>query len=76
DGLGIKVVKELMGHSSIDTTQKFYTQVDAEHRAKAAAVLDELLASDVAVQTKEAEKTDVRQTYEVDFGRNSKKGQI
>ena|GEM_PF-3683131 len=40
----IHVTKELAGHSSIVTTQKYYLKVDEYHRAKAAAVIDSLLS--------------------------------
>jgi integrase len=39
----MNVVKELMGHSHISTTQEFYTQVDRDHEKKAAQVVQELL---------------------------------
>jgi len=44
DGLPMNVTKELAGHSSIATTVKYYTKVDAYHRAKAATTIDNLLA--------------------------------
>lgn len=48
DNLPMNVVKELMGHSDIATTQRYYNQVDADHEAKAARVIDEMLkTSDV-----------------------------
>ena len=37
------VVKELMGHSTIATTQEFYLQVDDDHRAKAAESIQEMI---------------------------------
>ena len=43
DNMSIHVVKELMGHSSIATTQEFYTQVDKEHQARAAQTVQKLL---------------------------------
>ena len=43
--LPMHVTKELMGHSSIATTQKYYTQVDESQRAKAAAVGDLLVGA-------------------------------
>lgn len=43
DHLPMNVVKELMGHSSIATTQEFYTQVDRDHELKAARVIQQLL---------------------------------
>ena len=42
--LPINVTKELAGHSSIATTQKFYLQVDEYHRAKAAEVVENLVS--------------------------------
>lgn len=48
DYLPMNVVKELMGHSDIATTQKYYTQVDSDHEAKAARVIQELLEKDVS----------------------------
>ncbi len=36
DHMSMHVVKELMGHSSIATTQEFYTQVDKDHQIQAA----------------------------------------
>ena len=53
DHLPMNVVKELMGHSSISTTQEYYTQVDSDHEAKAARVIDSLLR-----------ENDVERTYE------------
>jgi len=45
DVLPPHVTKELMGHSSIATTMKYYTQVDDNQRARAAAAVDRLIAS-------------------------------
>jgi hypothetical protein len=39
------VTKELMGHSNIATTMKYYSQVDKDQRKKAAAVVDALISS-------------------------------
>jgi integrase len=44
DVLPPHVVKELMGHSSIATTMKFYSQVDESQRTRAAAVVDGLIS--------------------------------
>jgi integrase len=41
--LPITVTKELAGHSSIETTMKYYYQVDDYHKAKAAQIIDDLL---------------------------------
>lgn len=43
DHLPIHVVKELMGHSEISTTQKFYNQVEPYQRRKAATVMQNLV---------------------------------
>jgi len=56
--LPINVTKELAGHSSIATTQKYYLQVDEYHRAKAAAVIDSLPSEAEA----KLDKTDARLT--------------
>ena len=45
----MNVVKELMGHSDIATTQKYYTQVDADHEAKAARVIQQRLENEIDV---------------------------
>jgi integrase len=66
DYLAMNVVKELMGHSSIATTQEFYTQVDSDHEAKAARVLQQLIDG---ADTKEGNwKTDARLTPEANSG--------
>lgn len=64
-----------MGHSSISTTQKFYSQVDDDHRVKAAAVIDALVSGSDA-ESDEVEKTDARLTPEADFEQNRGKRQI
>ena len=58
--LPMNVVKELMGHSSIATTQEFYTQVDQDHEAKAARVIQRLI--DNADGINRSNKTDARMT--------------
>lgn len=73
--LPINVVKELMGHSSISTTQKFYNQVDKDHRAKAAAVVD-LLVSNIGNEGNEQETTDVGMTPGANFEQNQAKRQV
>jgi len=73
--LPINVVKELMGHSSISTTQKFYSQVDGDHRAKAAQVMDSLV-SGTDVGPNEAKKTDARLTPEADLEQNCGRRQV
>lgn len=70
--LPMNVVKELMGHSSIDTTQKFYNQVDEDHRAKAAAVIDKLV-SETDTENEKQHKTDAGMTPRANFSKNSKK---
>jgi len=45
DYLPMNVVKELMGHSNIATTAEFYNQIDSDHEAKAARVIQNLLES-------------------------------
>jgi integrase len=55
DVLPPHVTKELMGHSSIATTMKYYSQVDDSQRTRAAAVIDGLIA-------KAADKTDAQLT--------------
>lgn len=44
DRLPIHVVTELMGHSSIVTTQTYYTQVDPEQELRAVNVIEQMLA--------------------------------
>lgn len=58
DHLPMNVVKELMGHSDISTTQEFYTQVDRDHEKKAAQVVQQLL---------DMNKNDVQVTYEANL---------
>jgi len=62
DNLPMNVVKELMGHSDISTTQRYYTQVDSDHEAKAAQVIQQLLEA-------ESKTSDVNLTYEPVSGR-------
>ena len=44
DHLPPNVTKELMGHSNIATTMKYYNQVDKDQRKKAAAVVNALVS--------------------------------
>ncbi len=44
DALPPHVVKELMGHSTIATTMKYYAQVDATQRTRAAAAVEGLIS--------------------------------
>jgi integrase len=67
--LPINVTKELMGHSSIATTQKFYSQVDDDHRAKAAAVINDLV-SDIGDEDSGVKKSDAEVTPEAILGQN------
>ncbi len=50
-----------MGHSSISTTQKFYNQVDKDHRVNAAAVID-LLISDANKKNDDLKMNDAEMT--------------
>jgi integrase len=68
DHLPMNVVKELMGHSSIATTAEFYNQVDADHEAKAARVVQRLI--DRAESNTKSNKTDARLTPEAISRRN------
>lgn len=43
DRLPVAVTKELMGHSSVSTTLKFYNQVDQMHRQQAADSIQKML---------------------------------
>jgi integrase len=43
DNLPPNVTKELAGHSSLETTLKYYNQVDDYHRAKAAEIMEKWL---------------------------------
>ena len=43
DHLPANVTKELAGHSSLETTLKYYNQVDDYHRVKAAEVMENWL---------------------------------
>ena len=68
--LPINVTKELAGHSSIVTTQKYYLQVDEYHRAKAAAVIESLVSD-----ANGFEKNDAGMTPEGSFTQKSSKVQ-
>lgn len=65
DYLPMNVVKELMGHSDISTTQEFYTTVDRDHELKAAQVVQSLLEN--GQQEKQGKQSDVKLTYEANF---------
>ena len=62
------VTKELAGHSSISTTMEYYAQVDEDHRAKAAAIIELLVANPAE---DEVEMTDARMTPEAELGQFS-----
>jgi len=59
DALPPHVTKELMGHSSIATTMKFYSQVDESQRTRAAAVVEGLISK---AGEKVTPKTDAQAT--------------
>jgi len=61
DKLPMNVLKELMGHSNVKTTLEFYNQVDADHEAKAARVIQGLL--DAAKDEDRSQQTDVKLTF-------------
>ncbi len=58
--LPMNVVKEFMGHSSIDTTAEFYNKVDDHHYTKATESMDDLL------KDAGAETSDLFQTFSDD----------
>ncbi len=58
DHLPMSVVKELMGHSKVETTLEYYNQVDKDHEEKAARVVQKLIEA-----AQESKKTDVKMTY-------------
>ncbi len=62
------VTKELAGHTSISTTMEYYAQVDDDHRAKAAAVIEALVSGPAE---DEVEMTDARMTPEAELGQFS-----
>jgi len=66
--LPMNVVKEFMGHSSIDTTEKFYSTVDDDHFDKATETMNDLLKTEP--KKAGAEKTDLFLTFSGDFGPN------
>ncbi len=57
DHMPINVVKEWMGHSDISTTQEFYNQVDKDHEAKAALLIQNLLDTGLTLDVKNEEIT-------------------
>lgn len=61
----MNVVKELMGHSDIGTTQTYYTQVDADHENKAAMVIQILLEQ--SNEDTVSDKTDAQVTPEAEI---------
>ena len=60
DNLPMNVVKELMGHSKVETTLEFYNQVDAQHEEQAARVIQRLIEN--AGKRNKSDKTDARLT--------------
>ncbi len=66
DHVPMNVVKELMGHSKITTTQEFYTTVDRDHELKAAQSVQKILEN--GQREERGEKSDVKVTYEANFG--------
>jgi integrase len=63
DRLPMNVVKELLGHSKVDTTLEFYNQVDVQHEEKAASVIQELIGD-----ASKSQKSDAGLTPEPVFG--------
>jgi len=68
DHLPMNVVKELMGHSKVETTLEFYNQVDAQHEEQAARVIQRLIEN--AGKRNKSDKTDARLTPEAISRRN------
>jgi integrase len=67
--LPMNVVKEFMGHSSIDTTERFYSTVDDDHFDKATETMNYLLKA--IPKNAGAEKTD----HKLTFSKESKENQ-
>jgi integrase len=63
--LPMNVVKAFMGHSSIDTTEKFYSTVDDDHYDKATETMNDLLKTEPKKVDKE--KTDLKLTFSGDL---------
>jgi len=70
--LPMNVVKEFSGHSSIDTTAKFYSTVDDDHYNKAILTMNDLLKTEQ--KHSEPEKTDHKLTFSGDLQQNEKEG--
>lgn len=68
DHLPMNVTKEFMGHADIMTTAKYYSQVDAEHEERAAAI-DDLLEGPApgCPGRRRAKQTDAKLTSEADY---------
>lgn len=66
--LPMNVVKEFMGHSSIDTTEKFYSTVDDDHFDKATETMNDLLKTEP--KKAGADKTDHKLTFSGDMEPN------
>jgi len=60
-----EVVRVLAGHADLKTTMQYYCQVDKEQKAKAAAVIDNLL-----------KQTDARMTPRGSFGENHDENEL
>ncbi len=56
----MNVVKELMGHSKVETTLEFYNQVDARHEEEAANAIQRLIED--AAKQNNSDKTDAKMT--------------
>lgn len=73
DHLPPNVTKELMGHSNIATTMKYYSQVDKDQRKKAAAVVDALISSanrkrsQTVTEAEQLNQSDAGMTPEANF---------
>jgi len=69
------ITKELMGHASIAATMKFYSQVDKDHRKKAANVIDALVSKGKAKSDK-LKRSDAKMTPEDQLQQKSSEGQV
>jgi integrase len=74
DHLPPNVTKELMGHSNIATTMKYYNQVDKDQRKKAAAVVETLVSeanteqNQADVKVDRQKQSDAKMTPETNLG--------
>jgi len=69
--LPMNVVKEFMGHSSIETTEKFYSTVDEDHFDKATETMNYLLEKEA--NKLDTETTDLKMTFLDDLESNPDK---